>query len=334
MDRFSLATLQRQRVRYNHKTNNPRFLYFGGGSKNRLSQAWVELNRSVIRYVDITSGCNNQAFAIGRTNGIPVTVNDISYFSHCMGVALFHRCRETDINEIGKVLVKAQKTHHTGIFCRNRSDSPSFNNQDKPTLPHEFTSYIDGLILLINQEFSYAHAMFMKACVGRTFLAIMSMKNLCWYSRKEEGIKFSHINQIPSSEMFAREVFKAAKIKNRFFTPGAAYCMSAIDFLGVEGLSLEDATVCIDPPWPHKIRELRQISYGPFYKEIGDILLQRETTSWPPWPMKDLKRVVNEIAYMAHLALSKGAREVYVWSQNTNLPSKEEIADQMSQHFN
>lgn len=334
MDRFSVATLQRQRVRYNFRTNNPRFLYFGGGAKNKLSEAWVELNRAVTRYVDITSGCNNQAFAIGKTSRVPVTVNDISYFSHCMGVALFHRDRETDINKIARVLVEAQKTHHTGIFCRNRSDNPSFNNEDKSTLPHEFTSYIDGLVLLIEQKLSYPDAMFMKACIGRTFLAVMSMKNLIWYSRKGEGILLTHSYQIPSSTYFAKEVFKAAKIKNRFFTPGAAYCMPAVDFLNLEGLNLEDTTVCIDPPWPHGIRELRQVNYSPFYKEIGDILFQRETTGWSPWPMKDLKRVTNEVAYMAHLALNKGAREVYIWSQNTNLPSKEEIADQMSQHFN
>lgn len=317
---LTIKMLETQSMRQRKDDAAPKFVYLGAGAKNRTMETWVRLVGRISRYVDITAGSCNQPYVIGSLQRVPVMVNDVSYYSYCIGVGLFRRRKETNLKAVAETVVQAEDCCREGMFTEFHDD-----------ISYPVATYVDGLIALINTTYEEADAAFLKACVGRTLLGRYTYRAMKWYKPKGCNILLPDGTE-PTVEQFAKDFYRAAFNKNRFLTPGEAYWSSAKEF--IKWADLEDATVNIDPAWPFAKRQMRRVNPYDTYVEIGSILAQRDLGKFDFWEDKEPEAILEEFLSWVQACLDKGAREVYGWNQTTNVPTKDQLFSALQARFN
>lgn len=302
-------------------TLEPAFTYLGAAAKRTLMDAWIKQTKGVVRYADATAGSNNQPFVIGSVHNVPVVVNDASYYSHSIARGIFHRKRETNLEDLAEYLVVCQSKDlcRQGIFSELRLPA---------SFPKELTTYVDGLVTHLPKVFKPAHASFIKACIGGTIMVLCSFRSTGF----SLAPKIRNLTPKGMVQLFAKRVFSIAVRQNRFHTPGKAVFGDVRKF--VTTADLTDTTVNFDPAWP--FAEERQIAINPysFYRRVGSILLQEPQVEVPFWTNPDsAKAVAKEFSGWVGSCFTQGAREVYAWNQDSNAPSKKLLKKVLSRDF-
>ncbi len=295
----------------------PRFTYLGAGAKNKCMDLWLKVLGDIDSYVDVTAGSNNQPYMIGKSKNVPIRVNDASYYSYCIGLGLFTRQTETDIQEFAQLLVDAIESPEDGVFSQYEKMNTTVAN------------YIDGVIALINERFSSGDAGFLKACVGHAIMGRYSMRALTFFYKRDVGVVLPD-GTPPTILDFAVTAYRAARRKNSCFYPnGDAFYTHAKTF--IETVNLEGATVNFDPAWPFAKKGM--VNPYKFYIQVGSILRRQPLPTFPFWVSEKSEAVADEFTTWVALCLQKGAREVYAWNQTTNFPTYDDLVNRLEKDF-
>ena len=293
----------------------PRFTYLGARAKIEVMDQWLGVVKHVKVYADATAGSNNQPFMVGSTLGVPVLVNDASYYSHCIAQGLFGRRKPTNLKLFAQTLVDA---------AANRNPSGIFTTTYLPqsgTIPTKVGAFVDALVDLVDTRFDQPHACFLKACIG---VAIMT-----WCSFR--SIQFSGKAGL-TTRAFAAHTFSRAIANNHFMTPGETTYGDLRKF--IERAPLKGASVNFDPAWPFALKRKAPTNPYHFYTRVGDILrqkVQKPTLFWKD--PTESKPVAHEFAEWVDTCLSRGAKEVFAWNQDSNLPSEGYLIKVLAKHF-
>lgn len=296
---LTLEELKSQRI-VNTSFPAPKFNYMGAGAKNQMLHDWLELHSSASKYIDLTAGSNNQPIAIAGTHHIPVCTNDGSYYSHCISKgALSRNHNQTPVDQIAKLLITALNRKYYGTFCKINPNS----------IPDEFMRFIDTLVIL-TKKIPSGHKEFVRACIGDAILKELSFRGsgFSWYLRKDTSI-----------EKIAKLIYRIACRKNHYSFEGESYHGHVADFIR-EYDGFEDATVNIDPAWP-----FNDGSKNPyyFYIQLGAVLKQElPDRPFPFWADNNPREVSKEFRSWLSVCFDKKCKEVYVWNQTTNVPSR------------
>ena len=199
---------------------NATFTYLGAGNKRRMMNDWLDLMGKVKSYADPVAGSCSQPFAIAETYGIPVMTNDASYYSYSIAVGYFEREAETDLAELASALVDAETLPKHGILSEIYPVA----------LPEELCAYIDGFLSLVPDRFRFADAHFIRACVGKTLLALYTMRGIDWCLRQDGR---DTKGDVPNIESFAKMVYRSAVNLNDRIVKGKATKGDASDFLAL-----------------------------------------------------------------------------------------------------
>lgn len=298
----------------------PGFTYLGAAAKRALMKDWIKQTKGVRGYADATAGSNNQPFVIGKTHKVPVLVNDASYYSHSIAKGLFRRKKDTNLDDLAEYLYlcKSKDLRQEGVLT---SMAPA-------AFPESLTTYIDGIVTHLPKVFKPGHAAFIRACVGG------SIMNLCSFRSVAFSLAPVLRQNTPKEmvELFAKKVFSLAVRFNSYHTPGTAIFGDVREF--VTTTDLTDFTVNFDPAWPFaKSRNAPTNPYH-FYRRVGDILHQKVHEETPFWKNPDSpKAVAKEFSGWVASCFDQGAREVYVWNQDSNLPSKKRLRKTLNKSF-
>lgn len=314
---LTLKSLWDQRFTEN-KEAVPKFTYLGAAAKRPLMKKWVKIMRKATKYVDPVAGSNNQPFLIASTYGIPVLVNDGSFYSHSIASGLFHRKKETDLELLAEVLVEAKNYCRDGILTEL---APA-------NFPPKLTRYVDGLLTIVPKIFKKGDVGFVRACTGKTLMTLCSFRSVAF----SLAPKLKGKNPKEQIEELAKTILRNASTANSLFVPGKAYFGDARNFL--ETADLKGATVSFDPAWPFS--KARKAVYNPynFYRKMGDVLEQKVHEEIPFWTDPDSpKAVANEFASWVGTCFDRGAKAVYAWNQNSNDPSKKRLMKRLEKEF-
>lgn len=308
-----------QRFSKRRDTRFPRYTYLGAAAKQPLMDDWIKLLKGVTKYVDPVAGSNNQPYAIGKAHGVPVLVNDGSYYSHCIACGLFHRKKSTNLKSLAHHLVAAQEHAQEGMFTEYA----------RSKFRKKLACYIDGLLLSLDDaSIKPEHAQFARACIGKTLMTLCSFRS----------VNFSPTPKIKNEKsttqvlLFAQAVMRYAYTVNDFRTPGEAWFGDARRF--IKNADLEGATVSFDPAWPFASeRNAPQNPYH-FYRQVGDVLRQRKHKEIPFWKDPDNpKAVTKEFTKWITICFDRGADQVFAWNQDSNDPSKKLLKKTLKQRF-
>jgi len=293
----------------------PRFTYLGASAKIEVMDQWLGVVKHAKVYADATAGSNNQPFMVGSTLGVPVLVNDASYYSHCIAQGLFHRTKKTNLKLFAQTLVDAvHDCNPEGIFTTTYLPGSG-------TIPTKVGSFVDGLVDLLDQRFDPPHACFLKACIGVTIMTWCSFRS----------IQFSGKAGL-TTKVFAAYAFNRAVANNHFHTPGEASYGDLRKF--IETAPFKGASVNFDPAWPFALKRKAPTNPYHFYTRVGDVLrqkIQKPTLFWKD--PSSSKPVAHEFAGWVDICLTRGAKEVFAWNQDSNLPSEKFLVKILTRHF-
>lgn len=294
-------------------TEAPTFCYMGAGAKHRAWKEWRQLVHNATKYIDLTAGSNNQPFLLARTLGIPVATNDGSYYSYCISRGLFRRRQRTSILHSRDLLMKISEKRGGGFLTK----SGLLGNDPEVK---RLCCFIDSWILAVKSEFSIGHREHLLACTGSAILENLTFRSMSWYPYRA-GKKL-----ITIAEMASAIISKTIQT-NGHHEPGESFNLPAEKFIErYEGF--EGASVSFDPAWPYASNAPNPYK---LYDELGHILRQRKNRAYL-WP-NDVDTVLADIDKWISTCLDKGAKEVFLWNQTTNTPTKSVLKRFLSKRF-
>lgn len=290
----------------------PRFTYMGAGAKIPVLDRWLEITSKSTRYIDLTAGSNNQPYLIAQTHKIPVATNDGSYYSYCISTGLFQRTRATDCGAVLEALIQAASRPKSHLADQYKISTP------------EVRQFVDAWVEVIHKYFGPGDREFILACTGSALLKCCTFRAGRWL---ESGILTGQRTLTPP--MLANAIFRSCVQRNplRCSVEATSSHDTAGNFVK-KYRKFKDATVSFDPAWPYA-----DDTRNPYhvYHELGEILKGEATPAYI-WE-NSVEQVLGDIKTWVGTCLRKGAREVCLWNQTTNKPSKEDLIEAMRQDF-
>ena len=301
--------------------------YFG--AQGTHAQSLLKLiDPGIKRYVDLTAGGMGMPYQICLEKLIPVSVNDIGYFSHVCGKAVFTNSFKTyNWDEILNPMELCP-----GMISKIDSYdwlSVSF----KLRLPEKCKNYLDTLCAK-NQE-NYI----LLASIGKFLLGDMTFRGLSFCNTTNEKRQISSFT-IEDLQLVIKKYIQYFERKrdqlpielreqNIVSWNNASNFVTTQDFNG--------ALVYMDPAWPWN----NTSADNPYFLSsviIPTILMQSDAPekmiSFEPWVYGGKEIILKDIFHWVNSALRGGAYRVIVNTQSTNYPDPiNEVEPFLKKHF-
>jgi len=307
--------------------------YFGaqGRFADEIIKIVMQNDTTASRYIDLTAGGMGVPYNLARNWKIPVTVNDLSFYSYICGIAVFeHMARFADYDDRLFRDIYSAVIPKEG-FLTSKAGGKSITER-YGNWSISVRKFVDALA-----EEAKSHEILL-AALGRTLLNEGTFRGLTWCGTSPDKKKLADItveefwNKVMRNTAYfaiLSEGIDASVKKNC-----QAYRSHASEFVKKYN-EFEDAIVYMDPAWPW-LPEFADASnpYNVVAHDIPEILLQNPMVMEPLWTRENPEEILNNLEFWISQPLLKGARRVIVSSQSTNYPPINEVDFFLKSKFN
>lgn len=285
--------------------------YFGAQGFNKQAELQMAYAKNSWRYIDLTAGGNGVPYRVASELGIPVTTNDMGFYSYCMANSVLRQSIFWDYDAILKKLLDIKLIK--GWYSKNNKH-----------YSEQVAQWIDGACSKANEERDYITL----AAIGRT-LVKNGFRGMGFSKTAADGTVLSEM----PLEHFILEVFRNLYYlhKKNISAPFEHYCFNMdagnfVQYYPTVGNSFHNATVYMDPAWPWLNQKSKDKNPYAFVSQTVSSILKQETIQTCRFWNNDEEEIKTDIKNWVETPLAFGAKTVIVNTQSTNYPDPKIVA--------
>jgi len=300
--------------------------YFGAQSRfaNEID-AIVFDGQEYSRYIDLTSGGMGTPYYLCTTKKIPVTVNDISYYSYCCGKAVFTE-KETPKVALFDTLNAVEPVE--GLLFSKRFEKNI--NLRYGNWSDEIRKFVDGVVTAFSNDY------FILAAIGKTLLNEGSFRGLTFCGTSPNKIKLGDYPLFTFQKKVVGHYENFRTLADTIEVTNCEACnMDASDLVFTYD-KFKDAVVYFDPAWPFAASYADKTNpYAIVAHDIPEILKQQLLDPIEAlWTLDKPQKIYDDVTHWITMALQKGAKRVVANTQSTNFPDPKDLETYLRTTFN
>lgn len=275
------------------------------------------------RYVDLTAGGMGTPYRICYKKKLPVAVNDIGFFSHACGCAIFLQQELHDEAYWREKLVAAKDMAQPGMIAEMLAWEWLGSDAVPRALPAETVAYLDGLLKILKTDDAPD---LLYAAVGKTLLSDLTFRGLGFAAKTADNVALADITPDAMIERILKHlgyfIWKNTLLPEELKAENVVSWADASDF--VEAFDgFQDTVVYMDPAWPWNTPNTQ----NPYFLSSTLLPCMLKQTCNPadlitlqPWEYGEKDRILGDVMHWTRTPLNKGALRVIVNTQSTNYP--------------
>lgn len=281
------------------------------------------------QFVDLTAGGMGIPYRICLKKKLPVVVNDISFYSHVCGCAVF---LPQDLHAEAfwrEMLVAAKAKATEGLLVEMLTWDWLPSDAYPKMLPTETLAYLDGLLQLAN---TCDAPDLLYAAIGKMLLTDLAFRGLGFTAVTTDDVHMLEITPDAMIERILKHlgyfVWKNTLLPDALKAENVVSWDDAGHFGATFNRGFQDAVVYVDPAWPWN----KPNQPNPYF--LSSVVLPcilKQTASKPelvamqPWLYGEEDRILEDVIQWTTHVLQRGARKVIVNTRGTNYPDPKVI---------